>query len=59
MRNGAPKYLMLSLYSDGTYNVDFFDDKDRAKSWKTFEEGKNGKYDRTVECTIYEPAKEE
>ena len=59
MRKGAPKFIMLSLYSDGTYNTDFFDTKEKAEHWKEFEEGKNGKYDRTVEITIYEPVKEE
>ena len=53
-----PKFVSLSLYSDGTFNVDFFDKRDKAEGWKQFEENKNGKYDRDVQVFIYEPAKE-
>ena len=56
--NTPPKFIMLSLYDDNTYNVDFFDSKEKADGWKEYEEGKNGKYDRLVKCIVYAPVKE-
>lgn len=54
-----PKYLMLTLCDDGTYNIDFFDKKESATGWQTFEMKKNETHDRKVNCIIYEPIKED
>ena len=50
-----PKYIMLSLYDDGTYNVDFFEKKEQAQKWKAFEEHKNNTSERKTKITIYKP----
>ena len=54
-----PKYVMLSLFDDGTFNVDFFDKKDSATGWQTFEMSKNKTSERKVNCIIYTPMKED